>query len=548
VTSTGTAWRAVFVDKDGNLLATAPDARIGDITETLNDGKRVDVTLTLDEKRHAPAIALIDAVTPSDPLPSIELQIWRGPELWFFGPCFTTNVDESAGTLTVGASTLEDMLARRVVGQPGYGIGNGLVLNSLFAAGTAGWDSFRVTSGSIGAVSAGMIEANPALHPAFPSPWQVIKFDAPTGDPDDAIVLFQIIEVTAPDNRELTIRFGGYWWIPSLGGYAPTTQRFGLLLARYPTGIDPIANYGLVIDREASYFGNLGSVPLDQWLLDHCEIKVPAGNTEQIVIAYCAPQGISYCAAAGQPVMADDGFDYIHEDAATIAGELVIHAQDPTFGKDDLNLTDGSVACGQKVNKTYQYEQHTIIGQAVAQLAGEGGFDFDVAVTATTREFTTYAPRKGSYKPACRCIIQPSGQGSVASIVPESNWRDGSTTVGQQTMAITRQGKQARFIGAAVTPSSVLLEETSSTVRETPPLALYQRSVERLQAASHPTIVTVVTHAGDVNRMLNLKLGDWTDARNSLPGRKVDGLFRVVARKVSPETETVTFTMNEAPA
>lgn len=78
---TDTRWRAVLVDKDGTPLAQfgRGDINLGPIVETLNQTGEASATITA----NSPAGLLIEA---ADVKPGLEVQIWRGARLWFFGP------------------------------------------------------------------------------------------------------------------------------------------------------------------------------------------------------------------------------------------------------------------------------------------------------------------------------------------------------------------------------------------------------------------------------------------------------------------------------
>lgn len=538
-------WRAVLVDKDGTTLAMFGhgDAALGPIVETLNQTGEASITVS------AASVAgrLIEATTVK---PELEVQIWRGDRLWFFGPI----IDPQPTDNHAWQCTLRDpywFVTRSHVGKLGNQFGGvhpthperDYLLNPSFNQGLAGWNVLRTVSfgdyPGFGTPTSSMVTIS--RDPVFPGFTQCVKFDTPFGDPNDCLQLYQDIVVYRNPLRGATLRFSGWWWIKDGDNYAPTTQRFALLMAKLPDEVPLPARYYQPYDWTSTVLAE--DIERGHPVYHECSIEIPPGDPVIVHVAICPPQGVSYF--AGCELRGDDGIDYIGWDLAEIAGNLVLYAQDPIFDKGDFNIDQVCPKAGKLTNKTYIFEEHTNIGQAIDGLARDGYFDWGVTVTPTQRTFRTWSPRRGSYKPELRVNVNERGHGNVASIKVHSPWGSASTVVAAQS-----QTKGGKHEAAHSTGASMKLEEVFNADRDAQPNDLPMRAVEHLQVAAYPTTVEFTTFPGADDPqgfMVNLGLGDTIPIHSQQPGALVTGGFRIVRKETDPVSDTVTFTATVAP-
>ncbi|WP_144836032.1 hypothetical protein [Kocuria rosea] len=96
-------------------------------------------------------------------------------------------------------------------------------------------------------------------------------------------------------------------------------------------------------------------------------------------------------------VTAMESTSWSHADMGTILNGIVAHAQDPAYGKSNLNITPGASATGVYLDRAYQHVEHGDIGATLAEFPDAGLCDIDVISSnyGATRTFTCFYPRRG---------------------------------------------------------------------------------------------------------------------------------------------------------
>lgn len=135
--------------------------------------------------------------------------------------------------------------------------------------------------------------------------------------------------------------------------------------------------------------------PLEAWSNAHAQVKAPADGIEYEYEVRLYP-------TAGETWFDDVSVKpnlrtgWWHADIATALAGLVEHAQDPAFGKSDLNIETLMPPTGVVDDFSYEWARGTKVDSAIAEItARDDAPDFEIDVTATRRVARTYAPRKG---------------------------------------------------------------------------------------------------------------------------------------------------------
>jgi hypothetical protein len=529
-------WRATLVDAAGTVVHQMPDVTIGDIVETLNDITRTTVTIPL----RSPAAVSVDL---ADQMAALEVQVWRGPVLWLWGPI--TGVAIEGDTMALTVSDAPWHLTQRHVGLMGNRFGDvppyfhDPMVNLRFEAGDiSGWSILRtITVGEFvgfGPIDPTSIVVDPSRK--LPSGEPAVRAN-PGLDPLDNLQLYQDITVHPPQNRRsLRLTLSGWWYLPSDGGYAPNNQRMGLLLA--PLIVDPSLPGDYYRPADVGFTTLDETAPRDVWFYDECQVDIPPDFDRVVHVSVCFPQGVSY--VAGLDLQVDDGLLY-DESPSTIGAGLTIHAQQTEFGKDDVNLDWWANTIGDREVREYRFADHTNIMQAISALAREAWFDWWCTYTATSRVMNFQARRRGTHRSRARIRVLDDGPSNVATITRQRT--TGATSIAVQTRTADR-GNHER---AATIPGALVLEDVIVADREPADYDLTAIAADRVRLTANPDTIVVDTHTGDDRFLLGLQIGDTTDIVSDQPGARATGRWRLTARTTTPTRDAARLTFNPDP-
>lgn len=187
-----------------------------------------------------------------------------------------------------------------------------------------------------------------------------------------------------------------------------------------------------------------GSTPRGIWLRsDEVTVWTPPDVTEDLQVRLYSPAKVIYWDALSLTIMeslssVSSGYpDYDWtSDMATMMGSIVVHAQDAAYQKDDLNIGTYCPPTGRRIERHYQFAEHFSIGDALREYPKEGGPDFAVETTPTTRTFRTYSPRRGVDRPNLRLYLVNRGEGAHGNIVETGD--DGFAWSFDGEQAVTR--------------------------------------------------------------------------------------------------------------
>jgi hypothetical protein len=535
--SSSPEWRAVLVDAEGTVVHQLPGVTIGDIVETLNDITRATVTIPL----RSPAASAVD---DTDQMAALEVQVWRGPVLWLWGPITGVTPTDDHMALTVHDAPWH--LTQRHVGLMGNRFGDlppyfhDPMTNLRFEQGDiSGWSILRtITVGEFvgfGPIDPASIVVDPSRK--LPSGEPAVRAN-PGLDPLDNLQLYQDITVRPPQNRrELRLTLSGWWYIPSDGGYAPNNQRMGLLLA--PLIVDPSLPGDYYRPHDVGFTKLDETAPRDVWFYDQCQVDIPPDFDRVVHVSVCFPQGISY--VAGLDLQVDDGLLY-DESPSTIGAGLTIHAQQTEFGKDDVNLDWWANTIGDREVREYRFADHTNIMQAISALAREAWFDWWCTYTAGARVMNFQARRRGSHRASTRIRVTDDGPSNVAAIARKRT--TGATSIAVQTRSADR-GNHER---AATIPGVLVLEDVIVADREPADYDLTAIADHRVGLTARPDTIEVDTHTGDERFLYGLQVGDTTDIRSDQPGARASGRWRLTSRTITPSIDAAHLTFNPDPS
>jgi len=293
------------------------------------------------------------------------------------------------------------------------------------------------------------------------------------------------------------------------------------------------------------------STPTGQWIRLEASLVVPAGAADSLEVRLYCPQGAVYWdqvrvfreqkvgAAAGEDynVLAQRLFEYGAGIGTT--GGPGTDVFGPDIGKKSLNMgfSAGAAAGAMPADRYHALEDNESFLTALQELPARDVLDFEVVWNAagTSRTFKTFAPRKGSYKPANAFEL---GKNILAFRYDV----DGSQTANDVRVV-------QRNI-AAVAPLTLTLPTEPYQLEAviSPPQEVDYQGVIDLQAkeqvrlASPLKVPAITVPAADV--MGQVVVGDTVPVRIDYGWVQENANRRIVAMTLRPGAETVELVVN----
>lgn len=343
------------VQQDGTVIETLDSAEFSSVTWELNGPGSCDFTL----HNYDPDALDVDLI-------ATEIQVWRdGSIIWWGVP---VRAEASPGRVRISCRGLLWYFQRRFIGRADR---TNVLSNPEFEASPDLDDWTNVGTATATADTAQRILGTKAL-----------KLVSGTAQLDN--YRQQTVTVTGTEIGTLYTLVGWYR-VQDSGWLGEALGKRGMTISRVVGG-----NI-----QESSVFEVDGASPRDVWQRGEVTIWVPPNATEDLNIRLYSPGGTIWWDALSLTAM-ESLFVGDPADQTAIAEAIVEHLQDPAFDKSDLNIATSCPASGVNRYRVYQHADHHNGLRSLEEFPLlDDGFDFDIAITNTTRTFTTYYPRKG---------------------------------------------------------------------------------------------------------------------------------------------------------
>lgn len=450
------------VQNDGTVLETLNDIAFDQVTWELNGPGSMDFTV----HNYDTTFTATDILTN-------EVQLWRnGTFLWWGVP---VRAEATPTRVRVSCRGLLWYFSRRFIGDADR---TNYLSNPEFNGNLTSWTAQNTTATAVttqrilGTHSAQLVQAT-AQQDAY---------------------LHQTFSITGTAIGTLVVVVAWYR-ITSTGWLGEAINKRGLTVSR---------KTGSTI-HESSVYEIDGASPRDAWQRAEVSVWVPPGTTNDIQVRLYSPGGTIHWDATSATIM--ESLSNYNADQTDIASQIVLHLQDTAYGKSDLAIATSTPASGVLRDRHYQHADHHSGMRALAEFTLlEDGFDFDVAVTSTTRTFTTYYPRKGG---------TPSQLDFTAARLSDWTLRiDGEAACSSITVLGDGDGPD-REEGAAVDDTvfgGLILEDVIMAPPGAPIDSLDARAEEALRLRKKAQVLTVVVPAVDADNAItyigNIAVGD----------------------------------------
>jgi hypothetical protein len=529
-----TQYRLRIVDKEGNGYADLDKATIKTIGWELNGIGSVTFSVpTLDPK------ALFIRV------PEREVQVWRGAQLIWWGVMVRAEANDNS--VDVQCSSLEWYFTKRFFGKVDR---TNHLQNPSFEEGASHWDIDYLTY------------AEPTANINYSNfVWSIV--DEPVVLGGKALRLqqtgtikygfkvsqgFLFTQDPAIDPEGTQWTFAIWVYIPSDDWVAANEQSRGISVTRYsttqsdtvtPEGGGTPRNFPKVV--EAVNVSIDDDTPMDTWVRFEAELVVPFKNNEpeQITCRVVCPNGTIYLDAAS--FTAAEKLGAYSEDQTSIISRIIEHAQDPDYGKSDLNINYNLPPTGIKRTREYWHSEHQIIGDALDEFSTlENGVDLEVVVGPNHRIYTSYFPRKGIYRPD---IVLEHGR----NIEDFTVYYDGIDTANSIVVLGDGEGsdrEEGGAMDATALEGGLILEKVYNATPGSHIQTLDDQAARGLERFKSPFVVPNITTHEHAGRLIGvLGTGDIVSVRINYGFVQVNDLHRIHGITLDPNTERLTYSI-----
>jgi len=499
------AYQAFVVDIDGSVFGELENAKIGPITWELNGPGSVEISLPTTDP---------DAAHPRF---GREVQIWRDGTVLWWGPIVRPQVQ--LWNASWGCAGLLWYFKRRFMGKADR---TNLLANGDFESGETGWTFNNITHS---ADTTHVVEGTHAL-----------KLTGLTTEGDNhAGQVYTHVTASFPFPIGDFLTLNAWLWVASAGYVAPALGLRGLYAEHRNAA-------GEIVDLQFTVLDD--DTPQDQWANGvGFEVGLPnvcAGDT--VDVRLYAPHGDCWWDLATLTAMESLAFGYYAPvDLADIIAGIVLYAQDRfgfTHGKSDLLIDTDGPATGILLTRSWQFVEHRNIADVLNEFVKHGQLDMSVAITDTTRTFTTHSPRKGSYKAGDTLELDVN--------IATFTWSFDGETAATSAVELGDGDSPARPEGGASDPTlfgGVTLELVENAADGVTVGELDTAATEALRVAGNPEIIeaTGYPHSPLIGELVE---GDTVPVLISLGCVSVDADYRVVKWSLDPNTDQPTWTLN----
>ena len=215
---------------------------------------------------------------------------------------------------------------------------------------------------------------------------------------EDWFIYEDIIAFTATGVGDL-LTISGWYLVEDAGFIGPAFGNWGMALVAYDGGL-PSAEPPAVVHINPTA---TGSTPRGSWQFGRAKMWLPPDAVRDLQVRLYAVGGTIRFGAIQVVRMESlssvtSSTDFTG-DMAYVMELLVQHAQDPTYGKDDVNIDTDCPDVSIRIERHYQFVDHANILQALQEFPSLGGPDFWI-------DWTPPATPGGVWTRTFRCALE----------------------------------------------------------------------------------------------------------------------------------------------
>lgn len=504
-------WSVKIVTMAGVVSTTLANADVDDITWVLNGPDEA----TFHFPKGAYSASQVTTLGTSSGVK--EIQVYRNGDLLFWGPIISLDAKGSDGAVNCRCAGVDWYLNRRFLDGP---LTN-LLSNADFETGLTSWST-------VGASASGSTDS-------FIIGSQAVRLQSLAAGGD--YYISQTVNA-GPNGVGLLLTVSAWFYLEQITTEA--LQGRGLYVKGTYNGTFQSDNW-YVIDP---------ATPTGVWTEAVTTIWIPPSQVWSIEVRLYAPAGtvvwddVKLVPMYSVTANTHFGTTLLPADISTIVHKMVAHLQDSTVGKSDVNIGYSGETTGTKLVQVYQYSDHVQFDQALAELTDRlDGFDYYVALTPTSRTFTSFAGKRGTDRSGSITLKFIAGD-TTSNCVDYRYSQDGGQTITRQVVLGENNGPNREQGEAADTSQiPVTLQDVYQSPQGTKIASLQPIANERIARFRYVTDTIELDVKGSAGYIPTLRCGDLVTVNVQDGWTQVSGTRRIQQLKLDRKTNVLTVTV-----
>lgn len=348
-----------------------------------------------------------------------------------------------------------------------------------------------------------------------------------------------VVKNPKANQKKRLYTFSAFGYVANASGWAANFK--GLEIVRYdPHKSNPDKawrrrGYKKIVKSNYSVIGP--GTPVGAWVRYQASVLLPNdGKSSIIEVRLYPPNGDIYWTEWW--LTSDDSLWFKERDQASIVNHIVQHAQDPAYGKSDLNIGTYTPLTKVTRSREYLFSERQNVYDALAEWPTlANGMDFDVVVKPDKRTFRTWFPRRGNDTD----VVLEWG-GDIVNYTVDLDGTQISTSVILQNDG-QGSSREERSVSDASQYDNMVLEKVYMVTPNSPASSWYQQALRGLARYRRPVIIPQITVRPDrtSDLLARVSLGDRIMVKIKDMWLDTAQMHRVTSITISPTGDRVTY-------
>lgn len=281
------------------------------------------------------------------------------------------------------------------------------------------------------------------------------------------------------------------------------------------------------------------NTPVGIWLGQQVTVKVPNDAQPYWVNVRLFPTAgsTSFDQVSAKPNLK---LSFRKTDPRNVIGGLVDHAQDPAYGKGDVNIQSFGVLCGYLVDRSWEWKAHKPVQEAISEIvSARNGPDANIAVTPR-RRWLVVAPKQGRSNGVVLAAGDAAGDARIIAYAAGLNGDDVATTAIVQSS--WSGGGESEVWAREPRADGLVLEKLYQSDQDTPTSTLLEQARTAVQYGRADVVTRVVMHPDDTTLLMQtVTIGDIVTLVISDGRVQVNADYRITQVDLDPNSDSYSY-------